>query len=560
MILIRSLVPLVLMLSLVSCLGGGGDTSEKQEEQDPIVEHERLRPEDPLYRYDPPIEVSTVRATDQAMKFAEGESLDENIWTRIFMEQYGIKVNNMWVVDSLQYNRKLNVTIATGNLPDFFHVSKEEMKQLYESGQLADLTDILDAYGSGYLKQVLGQNQGTSLKTATFDGKLVGLPRMMVNGGVSTAEMLWVRTDWLKKLSLPEPRTAADVVRIAEAFAKEDPDGNGLDDTAGLGINNELFMYHGSLKGFFNGYGAYPEIWTVDSTGRLVYGSIQPEMKLALSKLAEMYRMGYLDPEFMVKSWSRLAKEIADGKLGMAYGSVSDGGYIQRESRANDPGAEWRPYPLVSPDGGDVHPQLLDMAESYYVVRKDSPHPEAVVKLANIYLRHYYEMDYSPEPNPFISSAGGIHPGRYQPVTTDPTNLNLDAYRKVQAALKSGTSAGLTFPATVHYDRLTAYEKGDEEMWFSTVVFGSQGSYSVIDHYDQRGLGLYNAYQGAATPAMAERMSTLNRLQDDTFTKIIMGELPIQAFDEFVTEWRSLGGNQMTLEVNEWNSRQPSLP
>lgn len=504
------------------------------------------------------LEVTTARSVDSAMRFADGDTLEDNIWTGIFAEQYGLKVINLWTVDTLQYNRKLSVAIASGQLPDFFLVSKDEMKRLYENGQIEDLSGVLKSCGSGSLKDVLAKDGGISLKSATIDGKLTGLPKMMVNGGISTAEMVWVRTDWLHRLGLPEPKTIDDVVRIANAFAHGDPDGNGKADTVGLGVNKELFMYHGSLKGFFNGYGAYPEIWITAPDGKLVYGSIQPEVKKALSRLAEMYRDGSIDGEFMVKPWTKLADEIAEGKLGLAYGTVSDGGYIQKENRARDHRAEWGAYPLVSESGEMPSPQLLDPADSYYVVRKGAAHPEALIRLANSYLRYFYETDYSPDQNPFASDVNGVFPARYHPVAIDPMDVNLAAFRRVQAALATGSGNGLVFPASLHYERLSRFYSGDEEMWFSSEVFGPEGSYSVIDQYDQQVQGIYNAYQGLSTASMLERLSALLRLQDDVFTQIIMGELPIDAFEEFVSDWRRLGGDAMTMEVNEAIARGES--
>ena len=51
---------------------------------------------------------------------------------------------------------------------------------------------------------------------------------------------------------------------------------------------------------------------------------------------------------------------------------------------------------------------------------------------------------------------------------------------------------------------------------------------------------------------MTEKMSTLESMRDETFTKIIMGESPIEEFDAFVESFNKLGGEQITAEVNEW--------
>ncbi|WP_178022969.1 extracellular solute-binding protein [uncultured Paenibacillus sp.] len=510
----------------------------------------------PLGKYDPMIEVTTVRGDiNQGFKYKDGDTIDNNIWTRIFEEQYGIKVKNLWTVDESQYRQKLNVSIASGDIPDFLMVNKEEMMRLNDAGQIEELTALLDEFGSPYLKELLQQDNGVALKAATVDGKLIGIPRMQVNGGISTGEMIWVRTDWLKKLNLPEPKTIADVVRIATAFAKEDPDGNGKADTAGLGINNELFQMHGSLKGFFNGYKAYPNLWIKDDSGKLAFGSIQPEMKQALEQLKALYSERVIDQEFAVKPWDKLAEEIAAGKLGLAYGTVSDGGYIQSKNVDNEPDATWRPYPIVSLDGSPAVPQLQDTATNFYVVKKGSKHPEAMIQIANIYLKHYYETNYAPEPNPFISDKDGVFPGKYHPVQIDPLNVNLEAYKQVQEALDKGDGSGLGFPASVHFDRLSQYFAGDKELWFATAVFGAEGSYSVIDYYNNEKLGIYSEFQGAATPTMAQKMSSLEKMQDETFTKIIMGQSPISAFDDFVEDWMKLGGEQITNEVNEWYAK-----
>ncbi len=521
------------------------NTSNNEKDEAPAA------PSDPFGKYEPAIEVTTVRFVNQAFKFDAGKSIDDNIWTDIFSQQYGINVKNSWVVDESQYRQKLNISIASGDIPDFMVVNKEEMLRMSESDQLVDLTTILDQYGSDYLKAMLDQDNGTALKAATFDGKLVGLPQMQVNGGVSTGEMIYLRYDWLKKLNLPEPKTIEDVIKIATAFTKEDPDDNGKNDTVGLGVNKDLFQAHGTLKGFFNGYKAYPDMWMKDSSGKLVYGSIQPEMKAALSQLSQLYADGVIDREFTVKPWNKLAEEIAANKLGLAYGTVSDGGHIHKANKDNNPDAEWKMYPIVSLDGSPAHPQLADTASNFYVVNKAAKNPEAMIKLVNIWLKHYYETNYAPEPNPFISRDEGIFPGKYPPVTVDPMSVNLDAFRLVQESLASGDGSKLGFPASVHFDRLTKYAAGDQTMWFSNAVFGPEGSYSVIDYYDKNKLGIYSDFQGAATPTMSDKMSSLKKIQDETFTKIIMGQSKIDAFDTFVEEWKKLGGDKITEEVNQ---------
>lgn len=61
-----------------------------------------------------------------------------------------------------------------------------------------------------------------------------------------------------------------------------------------------------------------------------------------------------------------------------------------------------------------------------------------------------------------------------------------------------------------------------------------------------------NKFAGAATPTMTEKGAYLDKLRQETFSQIIMGTLPIEAFDTYVENWYANGGTQITAEVNEW--------
>ena len=41
-------------------------------------------------------------------------------------------------------------------------------------------------------------------------------------------------------------------------------------------------------------------------------------------------------------------------------------------------------------------------------------------------------------------------------------------------------------------------------------------------------------------------------MEDELFADIILGNKPLEAFDDFVDEWKRAGGDQITIEVNEW--------
>lgn len=516
----------------------------------------KAAPADPFGKYDPPVQLTTIRSIDASFKFAEGESLDKNIWHPIFENDYGIKVKNEWVVDAAQFEQKLNVTIASGAIPDFMSVNRVTFQRLIESGMVEDLTQAFEKYASPFVKEMYKKDGGASMKMATVDGKLMGIPATNENGGAAQSNVIWVRTDWLKKLSLPEPKTMADVLKIAEAFANQDPDGNGKKDTVGLGVNNLLWKDPGMLVGFFNGYHAYPGIWVKDSSGnKLVYGSVQPQVKNALQTLRELYSKGVLDKEFAVKPWKKVTEDVVAGKLGLIYGNITDPVLYLKDNRKNDPTADWKPYPIVSADSQPAVPASWEPVQNFYVVKKGVKNPEAVVKLLNIFIKKNLETQYEGK-HPFANDpATGIQPSKYAPVIANPVDQNLNVHLSVVEALKKNDGSKLIFPASLHFERITKFRAGDDSMWFGEKVMGPEGSFSIINQYAKEKRFTFDAFLGAPTPTMVEKDATLKKMFDEMATKVIMGAAPLEDFDKFASEWRKLGGEAIEKEVNEWYNK-----
>ena len=62
----------------------------------------------------------------------------------------------------------------------------------------------------------------------------------------------------------------------------------------------------------------------------------------------------------------------------------------------------------------------------------------------------------------------------------------------------------------------------------------------------------YNGFLGAPTETMKTKNAYLDKIELETFTKIIKGELPVDAFDKYADDWHSNGGDKITEEVNAW--------
>ncbi|WP_214629579.1 extracellular solute-binding protein [Paenibacillus agaridevorans] len=500
---------------------------------------------DPLGKFDPPIEVTTVRAAN-ILKFDEGETYEKNGWMDFYESEFGIKVKLLWASD--QFDQKMNTTMVSGKLPDIMPLGGNQYKRLAEMDQLEDLTEALEKYGSEDLKRVYEGGGKIGLDSVTKDGKILALP--WLGGYTGSAPLLWIRTDWMEKLNLSEPQSMDDVLKIAEAFVNQDPDGNDQKDTYGLVVNKDLYTDLFGIDGFFNSYHAYPKIWVKNEAGEIVYGSIQPQMKTALAKLQELYKNGTLDKEFVVKDADKVGQMVNAGKLGITYSVDWLPLYLQ-SGKNQDPNMEWKPYPLLSIDETPAKPKAGYPINAYYSVRKGFEHPEALVKMMNASLVLWSKKYPDRNLSPILESNNGVEKWVYRLVHNQIPTQNLDAFKNVNAAIDNNDESLLN-PNSGEpdvYRNMKAYLDGDIKGWGYYMDFGPEGSQSILTEYDKNNAFNITEFIGVPTPKMVEQGDTLAKLELSVFTKIIMGEASIDSFDEFVANWKKLGGDEITREV-----------
>lgn len=506
----------------------------------------------PFGKYDSPITISVVKDSGQnILEFPEGDSLEENVWTRYFKDEMNIDFKMLWTTNSQQYEQKVNIAITSDDIPDVMKVKNTQLKMMYDNEQLMDLTDVYSEYASDYTKEVMSSDGGFGLDSATFDGRLMAIPK--VESNLFSSNILWIRTDWLEKLKLEKPKTVEDFMKVADAFTTQDPDGNGKNDTFGLAIYKDLFASgYAQAEGFFNMFNAYPNIW-IDKEGKLANGSVQPEVKDALAALQDMYSKGYIDPEFGVKDANKVNEDVNAGKAGMMFGNFWNAAWIN-DAKVNDPTFEWDPIALPGKDG-TAKTQLSFGTSYYYVVSKKCEHPEAAIKMLNGYLDKSYGEH--AEPTKFNITPEGYGPYDYPVITMEPPMKNFVAAQKVSAALESGNTDELNEEEKNYYEMAKLSLDGDHSNnnWHQLKMFGPGGSFEVINKYWEDETIVQDQYFGPPTPAMTEKKSTLDKQQLTDFTSIILGG-SIDDFDKFVQNWESLGGADITKEVNEWYAKQ----
>ncbi|SFJ80428.1 putative aldouronate transport system substrate-binding protein [Paenibacillus sp. UNC496MF] len=517
-------------------------------------------------KYETPIDFTIVGQSDPNLKFDEGQSYDKNSVYDAYAEELGINIKNKWIVDSKQYDDKVNLTVASGDLPDLMKVNATQLQQLVENDLVYDLTDVYDRYASENTKKFMTADGGAELNAAKFDGKLMAIP--VTDSPYNSAQFLFVRKDWLTKLNLPEPTTMDNLLQVIEGFTKNDPDGNGKNDSYGIIAQKEIYNQAFSFAGLFNGYHAYPGAWVKDASGKLVYGSIQPEMKTALQALQEMYKAGEIDPEFFTKDHTKENELVANDQAGLAFGQFWTTSWPLPSAvvKDNKVTQEWEVYPIPSVDDQPAMTQIGMNSgniivgtgvNGYYVVSKESKHPEAAIKLLNKFI----DVDTvfpTPETERFHKGKTSDAYWKLNPIIVMSQDAQARAGGQLPKAVeaKDPSMVADSVVGSAYYKDVEAYWGGNAGNWSSWMVAKPHGSLDIMNQYLTSNRFWFDSFAGAPTPTMASKKSVLDQKEQELYTKIITGKAPIGDFDKFVGEWSSLGGEQMTQEVNDWYAKQ----
>lgn len=510
----------------------------------------------PFGKYAEPVTVEIIQSINPTIPMPEGDTATDNYYTRFIKENLNVDISVKWSAASSDYGEKLNLAIAANDLPDILVVNEQQFRKLAQSDMLEDLTPYYDTYACDIIKQNIDSTGGKALENASYDGKLLGLPNVMVEADGYV--LMWIRQDWLDALKLDVPTTIEELETVAKAFVDNNMGGENTIGIVGPTVNGKLYNTFlsinnlNNLDGIFQAFQSYPGFWIEKEDGNVVYGSTTAQTKEALAELSKMYQEGYLDQELGVRKDADEAWK--SGKVGILF-SPWWHGYNVKDGIANDPAMEWKAYAAPLAADGQWYPKLGGVGGSYCVARKGYEHPEAAILLNN-YLR-VNEGRFQEETTLDV----GYYPGR---VVITPLDENSVSVRALRAEMK-GEEAEAFDP--VNYKLLesdlnslsqclqapyddTGIEKWDvEHPVFGRVYSRLMGSTAVEDAAEKGIVNKIYSVTYTQTETMEKKWTNLEKKENETFLKIIIGEEPIDAFDTFVEEWKAEGGDEITAQV-----------
>lgn len=465
-------------------------------------------------------------------------SYEQNRWTRWILQHGPVDVQFVPVLRS-ESKKILNVMFASGSAPDLINETNAAFRNyLYEQNQLQPFDELLD-YMPHY-KALLEQYPQLRKAGTKSDGKLYEIGRI---NEANPLHAMFIRQDWLDALGLEMPTTTEELLEVALAFAAQDPDQNGLDDTYGMNIS-------------YNSEGAINEMFGVQQNhswgwqdGQIVR---QWEKELhALEFKKRLYDLNIIDKEFMNdKDGSKAKQDFLNGKIGIYVNhslnwvkfTIND----LQKLKANDPHAVLQPleYPL-SPTGRYTG-AIDNPVQMTTVLNASAADPVAAAK--------YIDFILEPSTTQMLLK-GEEHEHWVQgehgcPVYTDINKWQIEVGYASTGAYGLFLSKG-TNPCNFVINQFNAEDPVQQE---ALQLYQKTRELYMDSSKQYPGITL-----GDYVPSLPAELDVLHtQLQTDIqhlyIKAIIGGEAypAAQAIEDAKTLWSAKGGEQIVAYMNEW--------
>ncbi|MCZ8518229.1 MULTISPECIES: type 2 periplasmic-binding domain-containing protein [Paenibacillus] len=426
--------------------------------------------------------------------------------------------------------QKQQLSIAGGDIPDVIFIKDPSTLFKFASqGLLAEVTLPDIQKNMPKTKAAMDSFAPQAWAYTRFQGKNYGLPTFYWTGQF-TAKQLW-RQDLLEKAGVTKvPETIGEFTQTFAALKK----------IGVYGMSTGGNSWYNTFHSVFGAYGVMPMQWMVKD-GRVVNGATQPEAKEALAQLAEWYKAGYIDPDFITGA-DLLPKFIA-GKY-----ALNDSASIAWVDEAN-PSSPVSSIKQSHPDGKVIFgppptgPRGQQGAWAWggggniwafgKQLEKD---PEKLSKiLAMIETLQNDEQT-------FVDLAFGAQGKHWE---------YEDASLKFEGGMRT---------LSPYEDKAKKHAEGLSE-YYATTLWGAQ---PVPDLYrkfvNKQQLANYQMYnfpvfdlfgKPDVLPSAGKYWADLQKLKVETYARIIMGEKPLSSFEDFVKKWNEAGGEVLEQEAND---------
>lgn len=454
-----------------------------------------------------------------------------------YLENTGVGVYSPYVAwdGGNAYIQKLQTAVASGEIPDMFLPWNGIESTLIEQGAVADLTDYLPQYAPNLWKLV-PERVWDIVRTAdpTGQGRIYYIPLVDIFNQYGS----FVRQDWLDRVGMKMPQTQEELVNVFKAFRDQDANGNGDKKDEIPTSGREFGRWMDQLFGIYGiaMWEGFP-MWDVYE-GELTYSGVTKNMRDAIVWIKSLYNEKLLDNDTFLNQYADWQAKITSDKLGMWYHLGAPASTLAR-LEAN--------IALNSKADVNALPKISAAGYEGFVTHTQHNRPQYLIadKNEETIIGCLKAVDWMSDPKNYETYYFGPEGMRHKVENGKKVLLPDDRAKmedlSVLPVVRTSDSVKLELKIlkeTVDPSRLPAVEAAER------IVDGFQKNFKNIAG-DGMPANIYEGFPDIKAHALFQ----------EYMSKIIIGDMPIEKFDEFVENWYSTGGSEVTKRAREWYSK-----
>ncbi|WP_299088545.1 extracellular solute-binding protein [uncultured Metabacillus sp.] len=429
-----------------------------------------------------------------------------------FMET-DIKVN--WVLNS-SYSDKLNITLASGDLPDIMMIPSKlpSFISAVKDGAFWELGPYLKDYPN------LSQANEITLNNSSIGGKIYGIYRSRPLG----RNGITFRKDWLENVGLQTPKTIDDFYNVLKAFTEKDPDGNGKDDTYGMVVSK----YTGPWDIMQTWFGA-PNKWGEDEEGNLQPDFMTEEYFNALKFFKKLYDEGLINEDFAVMDPQKWGDPLLNGQAGVIVDVVDRAHRAEEDMLAANPNLK-EPIDVIGAVEGPTG--LHNLPTSGYsgmlAIPKSSVKTEEELKKVLAFIDKLSEEEAQ------TLAYNGLEGRHYEMKDGNLVNLT----KNNEALINEFTDLN-QFQTGIPENRFIQEEQ--TPLLLKEEQVKKENEEIVVP----------NPAEALVSEVYAQKGQQLDNIINDARIKFIVGQIDETGFKDAIKLWRSTGGEDYIEEINK---------
>mgnify|MGYP001598145573 CR=1 FL=1 len=278
---------------------------------------------------------------------------DDWIGYKTIREKLNINLKYVIIPTGADGETKINAAAAANALPDWLQAvsttnARNKVLDLNKQGLIAPVDDLLKLMPN---RVKTHYNNPGAMALGQLDGKQMAFVEVP---NLPRREGLVIRKDWLDKLGLKTPTTIDELFTVAKAFTEKDPDGNGKNDTYGLGGFFDGTWGAGNRFAFFFGAYGVPDLWDWNNTSNFGLSVRNPNFYKALVEFRKWNEAKVIDPDWATINRDEFRIRWPQGRYGIMwedFAALSMAANYPKFDK-NFPNGEWIPLPAPKgPDG-----------------------------------------------------------------------------------------------------------------------------------------------------------------------------------------------------------------